>query len=470
MTKNDATAYYDANQKRTRLLSAVNKLRQLSIAKKILLLTVVALLFMSGFVVVSEQPGFCNSCHIMNTYYDSWKTSSHSEVNCLDCHFEPGIVGHVKGKIDGGAQAVAFIVGRVGTKPSATVLDSSCLRPDCHSIGKLVSKPSDYNSAKFTHKGHVSTEVDGIKISCGTCHSRFEGEEHFSVNNNACYTCHFLVGGRGDARAVETECRDCHEVPKQIIRRGLVEVNHAEFVSYEASCDDSCHRKQIKKVSLVDEAVCLNCHSYRKETQMSSAELHKLHSEGDKVECFACHGEVAHVARKDVTVTGMIDCRDCHSNTHEAQRSIYTAENHSQEKQAGRVLSPMFLTHVECTGCHIEPVRRNSGTLDSFGVVAKAVPKACDKCHEQGTGERYIPFWQGKVKKLHGQVNTRLSRLQERARLETDEKTVEELEEKIHQARALLDTVESDGSWGVHNLKYTEAMLLRANEIIVGTQ
>ena len=43
---------------------------------------------------------------------------------------------------------------------------------------------------------------------------------------------------------------------------------------------------------------------------------------------------------------------------------------------------------------------------------------------------------------------------------------VQEITETITEARALLHSVASDGSWGVHNLKYTEAMLLRANEII----
>jgi len=61
-----------------------------------------------------------------------------------------------------------------------------------------------------------------------------------------------------------------------------------------------------------------------------------------------------------------------------------------QTQRTDRVLSPMFLTHVECTGCHIERVARKSGVLDSYGTVAKAVHKACDKCHEEGTGQQYI--------------------------------------------------------------------------------
>jgi len=141
-----------------------------------------------------------------------------------------------------------------------------------------------------------------------------------------------------------------------------------------------------------------------------------------------------------------------------------------QNEKTDRVLSPMFLTHVECTGCHIEPVQRKSGILDSFGTVAKAVPRACDNCHEEGTGQQYIPFWQGKIKALFEQSSLKLDKLEEQARLETNEQKAQELYNKVKQARSILESVSSDGSWGVHNFKYTEAMLLQANEVLSDTK
>jgi hypothetical protein len=39
------------------------------------------------------------------------------------------------------------------------------------------------------------------------------------------------------------------------------------------------------------------------------------------------------------------------------------------------------------------------------------------------------------------------------------------VQDKVKEARSLLESVRSDGSWGVHNLKYTEAILIKANEI-----
>ena len=46
-----------------------------------------------GAYTYSMSPTFCYSCHLMEPYYESWQRSSHSEVTCVQCHFEPGI-GH----------------------------------------------------------------------------------------------------------------------------------------------------------------------------------------------------------------------------------------------------------------------------------------------------------------------------------------------------------------------------------------
>jgi nitrate/TMAO reductase-like tetraheme cytochrome c subunit len=444
-------------------VSGWNAFKQVKWPVKILLLAVIVSFFAAGSIVVTGQPGFCNSCHIMNDHYDSWKSSEHSNINCLDCHLQPGFTGYIKGKINGMAQAIDCMVGRVGTKPNATVTDASCLRSECHSAQELTSTNIDYGGIKFTHKNHIEKDVHGVKISCGTCHSHFEGNEHFSVNNDACFTCHFIKSNGTDNSTVRTSCTDCHEVPDKVIKRGLVTINHAEFVSYKASCEDSCHKNEVHKTTKVDDNVCLNCHSFRKEQHADIAEMHEAHTSHEKVECFACHGQVSH-GRKEVTsVSVMMDCQNCHSDTHQAQRTIYATQHPMQTQQTDRVLSPMFLTHVECTGCHIEQVAQKSGALDSLGTVAKAVPRACDNCHEEGTGQQYIPFWQNKIKAIHEEVSRKLERLKSR-------QLASSLKESIEQAQSILDSISSDGSWGVHNFKYTEALLRRADEIISGAR
>ncbi len=417
-------------------------------------------------IEATGQPGFCNSCHIMNPYYDSWTHSSHADVKCLECHLQPGFAGLIKGKINGLAQAIDCAVGRVGTKPNATIKDASCLRSQCHSTSELTAKPIDCNGVRFAHEKHLDKVVDGIKITCGTCHSHFEGNEHFSVDRNACFVCHFVDAGGSADRAVKTNCQGCHKVPDQVIRRGFVKIDHSEFVSYKASCEESCHKREIRPVREVEGTVCLNCHDFGKPADANSLELHTSHTNGEKVQCFACHGKVPHGQTRVESVSAMMDCQSCHSDTHQVQRTIYSTEHPMQPEKTDRVLSPMFMTHVECTGCHVERAAKASGMLDSFGTVARAVPAACDKCHEAGTGQKYVPFWQDRIKKLYEQVERRVKEAEALAVARAGEEKSRDFSLRVQEARSILDSIRYDGSWGVHNFKYTEALLLEADKMV----
>jgi hypothetical protein len=166
----------------------------------------------------------------------------------------------------------------------------------------------------------------------------------------------------------------------------------------------------------------------------------------------------------------MMDCTSCHSNTHQVQRTIYSTEPTTppaaEPHREDRVLSPMFLTHVECTGCHIEQTAKAPGTLDSFGTVARAVPAACDRCHEPGTGQQYVPFWQTTIKDLYDRVDRKAKQFDELAKLQRDEQRAQEMQQRSQQARSMLDSIFFDGSWGVHNFKYTEALLLEVDKLV----
>ena len=223
----------------------------------------------------------------------------------------------------------------------------------------------------------------------------------------------------------------------------------------------------------MSDTICLNCHDFGKDGETSSQQLHSIHTAGEKVECFACHGNTQHGTSKSNSVAEMMDCESCHSDTHNVQLSLYTSQHSVQDgtKAAERVLSPMFLTHVECTGCHIEQVRREPGTrskgaLDSFGTVAKAVPRACDKCHEEGVGQQYTSFWQKNTRKLYKQVSDMVDKFENRIKFETNKGQATKLKARLAKARVILDSVSYDGSWGVHNFKYTETMLLKARELV----
>jgi len=89
-----------------------------------------ALVFLG--VQVSSQPRFCGSCHYMEPYYQSWKTSTHKDVTCVECHIPPGVRSEIRKKYEALAMVARYITGTYSTNPWAEVSDRSCLRPGCH--------------------------------------------------------------------------------------------------------------------------------------------------------------------------------------------------------------------------------------------------------------------------------------------------------------------------------------------------
>src|SRR5208282_819291 len=80
----------------------------------------------------TSRPEFCNSCHNMEPYYESWKKSKHNTVTCIKCHVPPGLAGEIRGKIMGLVQLLKYETASAGPRPFAEIPDASCLRSGCH--------------------------------------------------------------------------------------------------------------------------------------------------------------------------------------------------------------------------------------------------------------------------------------------------------------------------------------------------
>src|SRR5660397_227767 len=58
----------------------------------VLLLVAVGFLGFSAVylpVAMTSVPGFCDNCHLMVEPTELWKESTHSNVNCVECHVNP---------------------------------------------------------------------------------------------------------------------------------------------------------------------------------------------------------------------------------------------------------------------------------------------------------------------------------------------------------------------------------------------
>lgn len=452
--------------------------------------------FSIGSVEATSQSWFCNSCHIMNPYYSSWKSGAHKGVDCVKCHITPGMDSFLAAKLNGLGQVVDDVLYRTSTKSSASVSQLACTRSGCHDINKVAQTEKKDGPFKYKHQKHLGLLYQGIPLQCSTCHSHVKGDKHFEVNTGICVTCHLLeperdpipataAGPRQVIRLVVREsasmstatgetkpttpvpeapanhekvapatCTTCHNPPQGILERGGLKVDHAKYLSYGALCE-SCHRNVTATPEPIDDGRCLECHNFGIERALPTVEMHSVHSQGrHKIECFSCHGTVLHGPSAQLASQQVFDCRRCHSDQHNIQRATYLSAgpvaNHAPV--AGQV-SPMFLAHVDCTGCHIKkrPLESNPS---SGARVAVAVPEACDRCHKQGLGAQMIPLWQKTTRTLYDQVAADIDAGQ----------AAGAQKELLDECRSLLEMIRVDGSWGVHNPRYTQQVLEEARQ------
>ncbi len=459
-------------------------------------------IFSIGSVELTSQSFFCNSCHIMNPYYASWKKSTHKDVECVKCHISPGMDNFLAAKLNGLGQVVDDVLYRTSPKPSASVSQFSCTRSGCHVIEQVKQKEKAQGVFKFKHDKHLSLDYQGIKLGCGSCHSHVKGADHFAVNTSMCVTCHLIESPKADANTLAgaatpgstgairlvvresssarasdsvvgreaapraaaesvaatrppTSCVVCHNPPQGVIVRNGQKVDHAQFLSYGAACE-SCHRGTTAAPQPMDDSRCLECHTFGVDKSLPPAEMHKVHNEGrHKIECASCHGEIRHGPSAQTATMEQFDCRMCHSGQHGVQRQTYLADGSAHTAEGAAAVSPMFMSHVSCTGCHIHN-RAVSVRPDSGATVAEAVAEACDTCHRAGMGAKMIPLWQKSTRKLYDQLAQDFLDAQD-AKPAADPQL-------LAQTRKMLDLVRVDGSWGVHNPRYTQQLLQNARE------
>jgi nitrate/TMAO reductase-like tetraheme cytochrome c subunit len=63
----------------------------------------------------TETADFCGRCHTMAPELKAYHLGSHRDVDCGECHVEPGIVGWVKSKLAGTRQLVGVVMGTYPT-------------------------------------------------------------------------------------------------------------------------------------------------------------------------------------------------------------------------------------------------------------------------------------------------------------------------------------------------------------------
>lgn len=414
-----------------------------------ILFVIVAAVGTVGMVEFSSSPTFCQTCHNMKPYYESWRTSSHSEVSCIECHIAPGVKGEAMGKIQALNQLVKYVTRTYGLKPWAEVEDRSCMRSGCHSERK-VEGLVDFNGVAFDHTDHLGELRREKQLRCTSCHSQIVQGEHIAVTVSTCILCHFKDRETDDPVA---GCVGCHSEPTRVVSTQGFVVDHAQYVRDRISCV-SCHDNVIVGSGDADPKMCQNCHNEpeRFNRYDEVERMHVVHITENKVECQQCHTTIEHrVTALEATLE--LDCQSCHAGAHEAQRRLYAGLGGYGTPEGP---SRMFLARVGCEGCHEKAAR-----LSAHADVKVAGAASCMSCH----GIRYanmLPSWKrgmeervARVTPVVAQARAALGAAGTRQRVVADS--------LLRQAQENLDLVITGKP--AHNVAYADRLLRAALDL-----
>ena len=338
------------------------------LAAAAVILTVMTL---STFLEVTSQPQFCGSCHIMQPYLASWKTSSHKDVACMTCHARAGVQGYIETKFTAVSMLANYATGLYKrSKPWAEIEDRNCLQQGCHET-RLLEGKIKFGDIVFDHAPHLTETRRGRNLRCTSCHSQIVQGSHITVTASTCFLCHFK-NVEQEHRADLADCRRCHTAPPSgDSARAADKFDHTIVLKEKVDCR-ICHQNMWQGSGEVRRERCGVCHSQADHlNRIGDLEfIHDWHIVKRKVDCQLCHDPIEHrQTRVDVTVGS--DCRACHESQHAPMLAVY-------EGSGSRLVSQpmpdvMQRSGVVCMSCH-KNAATNAGA-------ARIPADACTPCH-----------------------------------------------------------------------------------------
>ncbi|MEH7253356.1 NapC/NirT family cytochrome c [Neobacillus niacini] len=357
---------------------------------KIMTLTVLflALFFLLGAfgLEATSSSTFCSSCHEMKPEYYTWKASSHSEVDCVTCHTEPGFKQTAKDKADLIVKAVKknYNDSAAPIRMPKEIPDSACEK--CHNINQReftvtgdIIIPHDKHKDKEIeciqcHNGVAHGEIADRKMTYGTDYEKWDSKtgemamadlKFTSPDMDTCIECH-------KARKVSNECATCHEtgmIPESHEKSDFKTKSHGKLASEDLKECHLCHKlmstEQLggyEEVSVLtsflnegkvqaqeknhynyakENTFCKDCHNERPTSHDSNFfNNHGPIANKDQDSCKACHD----VKKSSTPGDNQVNCSSCHPSKH-------------SQKQNWKERHPIPLAGIEkptetCYTCH----------------------------------------------------------------------------------------------------------------------
>ncbi len=297
--------------------------------KLIILVSGIILVFGSltvGGIAYTMRSEFCSSCHEMLPEYRTWQASAHSNIGCVDCHIEPGVVNLMKDKVGAMVQVYKHVTSSYDS-PIEYPVDHKGLMPNsqclkCHSANRQYSPSGDI---VVPHDRHTKKDVKCVQCHSGVAHGMVAEREASKASEipfeqwtvavgaqqmvpkfsrprmDTCVRCHI-------ERGQTTACTKCHSemgVPSTHKDQAAWKVSHGVVARPDVKSCDKCHSYGFvepigeKKFTVGQYAraneFCLDCHTKRPSNHGNKEEetwvgTHKTVTKAKGMEnCLACH-------------------------------------------------------------------------------------------------------------------------------------------------------------------------------------
>lgn len=356
-----------------------------------LILLFLAIFLFAGFsgLKATSSSKFCSSCHDMKPEYYTWKASTHSEVECTNCHIEPGVKNLAKDKANGIVQLYKNVTNTY-TAPIQMPKDipnSACDR--CHNMKNRDVTPS--GDLIIPHDKHLAKDIKCIECHSGVAHGKisernvtFKSDyekwdtslgkammkdvKFISPKMDTCMDCH-------EARGVSTECKTCHStamVPNSHKQPNFKAVYHGKLAAKDVKECNACHQymseEEITGIETIPPAqqflstgtvnqkssitaqeyakentFCKKCHTSRPPSHVKGfVNLHGAIAKKSTDSCKACHDFQFTGFNKTTTPT----CSSCHPSMH---------ENKNFKERHPISLASVTQPSTKCYTCHYKP-------------------------------------------------------------------------------------------------------------------
>lgn len=223
--------------------------------KRLLILVVVLIAVVSigvAGIEITCTPWFCNRCHEMNVYYETWDLCNHGKRgDCMKCHVKPGLINFLKAKVYGVFGLFFHILGFTNVEATLPVV---CVREGCHiaeEIDNTVRKRDFVKTVKMDHIKHIEINRRiGTRYDCIPCHkdvAHSRKKDFMPDMKETCFICH------SDSDIRYQNCIACH--PRHPVIETQAEAFYEMHNEAEVGCGE-CHIDAHKANALS----CLNCH------------------------------------------------------------------------------------------------------------------------------------------------------------------------------------------------------------------